>query len=175
VNRISWSQGLSGTADGVVVVPLAGAVAVRLLADRVGLTSGLSAALARRGFIPGPSPPPRLRQDLEARIGVDAARTTHNGDIEIGDHRRHRLDNGLQDPARRVPLSRAQGRSLGPMDPSSAANGVPLRVPVGQKRPSRYPSSRCDRSCPGSQALRLTESNKCTSCYGPAFALAPTA
>jgi hypothetical protein len=46
VKRISWSQGLSGTADGVVVVPLAGAVAVRLLADRVGLTSGLSAALA---------------------------------------------------------------------------------------------------------------------------------
>jgi hypothetical protein len=44
---------LSVTADGDGVVPLAGAVAVRLLADRVGLTSGLSAALARRGFIPG--------------------------------------------------------------------------------------------------------------------------
>jgi hypothetical protein len=34
-------------------VPLAGSVAVRLLADRVGLTDGLSAALARRGFSPG--------------------------------------------------------------------------------------------------------------------------
>ena len=48
----SWSQGLSVTADGTGVVPLAGVVAVRLLADRVGLTEGLSAALARRGFAP---------------------------------------------------------------------------------------------------------------------------
>ena len=48
----SWSQGLSVTADGVGVVPLAGAVAVRLLADRVGLADGLSGALSRRGFVP---------------------------------------------------------------------------------------------------------------------------
>jgi hypothetical protein len=53
VKRTSWSQGLSVIADGSGVVPLAGAVAVRLLADRVGLTSGLSTALARRGFTPG--------------------------------------------------------------------------------------------------------------------------
>jgi hypothetical protein len=51
VKRTSWSQGLSVTADGTGVVPLAGAVAVRLLADRVGLTEGLSTALARRGFV----------------------------------------------------------------------------------------------------------------------------
>jgi hypothetical protein len=36
VKRTAWSQGLSVTADGTGVVPLAGAVAVRLLADRVG-------------------------------------------------------------------------------------------------------------------------------------------
>jgi hypothetical protein len=53
VKRTSWSQGLSVTADGEGVVPLAGAVAVRLLAGRVGLTGGLSTALARRGFTPG--------------------------------------------------------------------------------------------------------------------------
>jgi hypothetical protein len=53
VKRTSWSQGLSVTADGEGVVPLAGAVAVRLLADRVGLTDGLSVALTRRGFIAG--------------------------------------------------------------------------------------------------------------------------
>ena len=52
MKRTSWSQGLSVTADGTGVVPLAGAVAVRLLADRVGLTEGLSTALARRGFVP---------------------------------------------------------------------------------------------------------------------------
>ncbi|MET0996525.1 MAG: transposase [Mycobacterium sp.] len=48
----SWSQGLSVTADGSGVVPLAGAVAVRLLADRVGLTDAVSGALTRRGFTP---------------------------------------------------------------------------------------------------------------------------
>ena len=48
----SWSQGLSVTADGDGVVPLAGAVAVRLLADRVGLTQRLSTALSRRWFFP---------------------------------------------------------------------------------------------------------------------------
>ena len=52
VKLTSWSQGLSVAADGTGVVPLAGVVAVRLLADRVGLTEGLSAALARRGFAP---------------------------------------------------------------------------------------------------------------------------
>ena len=48
----SWSQGLSVTADGSGVVPLAGTVAARLLAERVGLTEALSTALARRSFTP---------------------------------------------------------------------------------------------------------------------------
>ena len=36
----SWSQGLSVSAEGTGVVPLAGAVAMRLLAERAGLTAG---------------------------------------------------------------------------------------------------------------------------------------
>lgn len=40
MKRTSWSQGLSVTGDGPGVVPLAGAVTLRLLADRVGLTAG---------------------------------------------------------------------------------------------------------------------------------------
>jgi Transposase DDE domain group 1 len=52
VKGTSWSQGLSVTADGDGVVPLAGAVSVRLLAERVGLTQSLSAALSRRSFSP---------------------------------------------------------------------------------------------------------------------------
>src|SRR5687767_5551260 len=52
VKSIGWSQGLSVTADGTGMVPLAGAAAVRLLADRVGLTAALSAALTRRRFVP---------------------------------------------------------------------------------------------------------------------------
>ena len=47
-----WSKGLSVTAEGTGVVPLAGAAAVRLLADRVGLTAALSQVLARRRFVP---------------------------------------------------------------------------------------------------------------------------
>src|SRR5215218_6599488 len=50
VKGTSWSGGLSVTADGGGVVPLAGVVSARLLADRVGLTQGLSTALSRRRF-----------------------------------------------------------------------------------------------------------------------------
>ena len=49
----SWSAGLSITADGSGVVAHAGAISVRLLADRVGLTGELSSALTRRGFAAG--------------------------------------------------------------------------------------------------------------------------
>ena len=48
----SWSTGLTVSADGTAVVAHAGNVATRLLADQVGLTGDLSAALARRGFTP---------------------------------------------------------------------------------------------------------------------------
>lgn len=52
MKRNAWSQGLSVTADGTGVVALAGSAAVRLLADRVGLTEQLSTAVARGGFVP---------------------------------------------------------------------------------------------------------------------------
>ena len=41
------------TGDGTGVVAHAGSAAVRMLADRTGLTGALSAAVARRGFVPG--------------------------------------------------------------------------------------------------------------------------
>jgi hypothetical protein len=52
VKRTSWSAGLSCTADGTGVVAHAGAVGLRLLADRSGLTGQLSKALTRRSFRP---------------------------------------------------------------------------------------------------------------------------
>lgn len=52
MKRNAWATGLSVTADGTGVVALAGSAALRLLADKVGLTDGLSAALARRSFVP---------------------------------------------------------------------------------------------------------------------------
>lgn len=52
MKSIAWSAGLSVTADGTGVVAHAGSVGSRMLADRVGLTDQLSAALARRSFTP---------------------------------------------------------------------------------------------------------------------------
>ena len=49
----AWSAGLVVSGDGTGVVAHAGSVAVRMLADRTGLTAALSGALARRGFTPG--------------------------------------------------------------------------------------------------------------------------
>ena len=51
---IAWSQGLSVTADGTGVVPLAGAAAVRLLADRVGLTDSVVGGVGPAQVRPGP-------------------------------------------------------------------------------------------------------------------------
>jgi hypothetical protein len=48
----AWAKDLSVEVGGGEVVNHAGSAAVRLLADRCGLTAGLSAALARDGFLP---------------------------------------------------------------------------------------------------------------------------
>jgi len=52
MQHTTWASGLSVTADGTGVVAHAGSVAVRLLADRVGLTGEVSKALARASFMP---------------------------------------------------------------------------------------------------------------------------
>jgi hypothetical protein len=54
VKHTTWSSGLSVSATGTGVVAHAGSVAVRLLADMVGLTACLSRALSRRSFVPVP-------------------------------------------------------------------------------------------------------------------------
>jgi hypothetical protein len=48
----SWSKDFAVEVGGRDVINHAGAAALRLLADRAGLTGGLSRALARRGFAP---------------------------------------------------------------------------------------------------------------------------
>lgn len=48
----AWSRNLRLSADGEGIVAWAGAVPVRMLADRTGLTGDLSRVLARRGFDP---------------------------------------------------------------------------------------------------------------------------
>ena len=90
----SWSQGLSVTADGDGVVPLAGAVSVRLLADRVGLTSGLSTALARRGFTPSHD---------RGQVWVDVAVMLVAGGEAIADIDTLRHQSGLLGPVASPP------------------------------------------------------------------------
>jgi hypothetical protein len=51
-----WSRDLRVTADADDVVALVGLVGLRMLADRTGLTRGLSRVLARPGFYPGGPP-----------------------------------------------------------------------------------------------------------------------
>lgn len=64
------------TGDGTGVVAHAGSVAVRLLADRVGLTRALSGATARRGFTPGHD---------RGRVLVDVATMVTAGGEAIAD------------------------------------------------------------------------------------------
>jgi hypothetical protein len=52
VKHTTWSAGLSVSADGTGVVAHTGSIAVRLLADRTGLTKELSKATRRRSFVP---------------------------------------------------------------------------------------------------------------------------
>jgi len=52
VQSTAWSKGLRVTADGSGVVSHVGAVLLRMLADRTGLTQAVSGALTRRGWWP---------------------------------------------------------------------------------------------------------------------------
>ena len=52
VEPTTWSTGLSVPADGTGVLARSGSVAIRLLAEPVGLTQGRSGSLARRSFVP---------------------------------------------------------------------------------------------------------------------------
>jgi hypothetical protein len=90
VKATSWSRGLSFTADGSGLVAHAGAISLRLLADRVELTGQLSSALARRGFTPGHD---------RGRVLVDVATMIAAGGEAIAD----------------IDTLRHQGQALGPV------------------------------------------------------------
>jgi hypothetical protein len=72
MHSTAWSKGLDVTAGGQGIVSHAGVVLLRALADRTGLTSGLSIALARRGFVPRHDRG-RVLADLAAAIADGAA------------------------------------------------------------------------------------------------------
>jgi len=90
VKHTTWSSGLSVTADGTGVVAHAGSVAVRLLADRTGLTLELSKALTRACFVPVHD---------RGRMVVDVAVMLADGGEAIAD----------------IDVLRHQGQVLGPV------------------------------------------------------------
>jgi hypothetical protein len=71
MHSTAWSKGLDVTAGGQGIVSHAGVVLLRALADRTGLTGGLSGALARRGFVPVHDRG-RVLADLAVAIGDGA-------------------------------------------------------------------------------------------------------
>ena len=112
----SWSQGLSVTADGDGVVPLAGAVSVRLLADRVGLTQRLSTALSRRWFSPVHD---------RGRVWVDVATMLTAGGEAISDIDTLRHQSPLLGPVASAPtvwrsLNEASPAALGRVEKARA-------------------------------------------------------
>lgn len=94
MKRNAWSAGLSVTGDGVGVVAHAGSVATRLLADRTGLTRHLSAAMARRNFVPGHD---------RGRVLVDAAVMLADGGEAIADIDVLRHQSGVLGPVASPP------------------------------------------------------------------------
>lgn len=135
-----WSKGLSVETGGQGVVSHVGAVLLRLLADRTGLTGALSGAVARRGFVPGRNRG-RVLTDLavmiadggEAISDIDVLR--HQGEVfgqvaspatcwraldEIGDVQLRRLARARAKVRARVwslfdqvPVARAASRDVG--------------------------------------------------------------
>jgi DDE family transposase len=113
----AWSQDLRVSADGDGVVALAGAVPLRMLADRSGLTGSLSAALTRRGFHPVHD---------RGRVLTDVAVAVASGGRDIVD----------------VEALRAQGALFGPV----ASDTTALRAlgEIGCDRPARIARARAD-------------------------------
>ena len=102
----TWSSGLSVTADGSGVVAHAGSVAVRLLADRTGLTAELSKALTRASFVPVHGQ--GIAMLLRERNPAEGTHLSESGSLvgecrRSGAERRRELDAGVfqQEPNQR--------------------------------------------------------------------------
>ncbi len=70
MNTTGWVKGLRVTADGTGIVSHAGVALIRALADNIGLTTGLSRALASRRLLV--HDPGRVFADLACAIADGA-------------------------------------------------------------------------------------------------------
>jgi hypothetical protein len=117
---MSWSKGLVVEAGGHGVVSHAGSAATRLLADRTGLTGGLSAALARRGFAP-------LHD--RGRVVADLAVAIADGATTISDIDALRHQEELFGPVASGPTA---WRTLAGLDPAALARITRARARTRQ-------------------------------------------
>ena len=121
MKHTTWSAGLSVTADGSGVVAHAGSVAVRLLADRTGLTKELSKATARRSFVPVHD---------RGQVLVDVAVMLADGGEAIGDINVLRHQDQVLGPVASAPTV---WRSLDELTPAALK-----RIEVARAKVRRY-------------------------------------
>jgi hypothetical protein len=145
----SWSQDLRITADGQGVVALAGAVGLRMLADRSGLTGGLSQVLAVRGFTPVHD---------RGRVLTDVAVAIGCGGRDLVDVEALRVQQQIFGP---VASDTTAGRALGEVGDrrraAIARTRAAARAHVWGQLPDGVPESRfAGDSCqPGTVVLRI--------------------
>ena len=134
MKRTSWSAGLSVSADGVGVVAHAGSVAIRLLADRTGLTGELSKAMARRNFTPGHD---------RGRVLADVAVMLADGGEAIADIDVLRHQAGVLGPVASPPTVWRTLKSITPGRLKKiAATRARVRRHVWAQLPNGIPASR---------------------------------
>jgi hypothetical protein len=136
-----WSKGLTVTADGDAVISHAGAAALRLTADRSGLTMALSRVLRRDGFIPGHD---RGRVLTDTAVMMADGGNTMRG-IDVLRHQRDLLGEVASPATVSRALAEVDQRALDRMDAARAQvrarvweliaarhGGIPpARVPTG--------------------------------------------
>ncbi len=135
MNVTGWSKGLEVTADGEGIVSHAGLVLLRQLADKTGLTAGLSRALAS----------PRLLIHDRGRVTADLACAIADGSEVISDFRVLTDQKELFGPVASVPTT---WRTLNEIAtggcgrrPGSPRRSTPRGAAPGQ--PSRPATARC--------------------------------
>jgi len=142
IDTTAWSVDLRLTADGEGIVAWAGAVPVRMLADRTGLTGALSAVLARRGFDPLHD---RGRVLTDVAVDIEALRAQ----AEV-------FGSVASTPPRAAPWTRPAG---GPVPRSAGSAPPPVCMcghccPTGCRKPCS-PAGYARRVCGGVAYRRL--------------------
>ena len=141
MNLTGWSKSLEVTADGEGIVSHAGLALLRLLADKTGLTGGLSRALAS----------PRLLIHDRGRVAADLACAIADGSEVISDFRVMTDQKELFGSVASVPTT---WRTLdeiaagGPPGPGPAHQGSERGAPPGlggDRGPPRRPARGADR------------------------------